>query len=469
MKIYILPDQEYIKLPYEGINESLGVTDFDKNCAYIRKTGDTREDLDSLVHEVNEGVFANKWDKGKGNYYFKKWYQTGWGRFLPAVAGAILAPFTAGTSLAFLPGLVGAGIGGAAGYKRGGGALGTILGAAGGYGLGGLGAGISGALRGALGTYGGATTGLKGLLGGFKAGLRGYTAPLRGLLGSGMSLTQEALMGPGYGYQGAIPGAMGVGITPGLGAGLGATPMLGTMGLGTRGAVPWAERLLSPGALAGTGLLGLSTMGEMPTMPPVSEISPELYGQITSRILGTSPMAAAAREQLRGWIGGSPAEIMAGLGFGPGKEDPFLQRTITRINELKENQIEQINARAAQYGVFGGGWHREALIEAERKSAEDIAAAQKESTWRLQQIGLELKTSAVADALNLSMNEARQLMALLQPEIAREAGLYGARVSEQEELRRALGGLGGGLLGRALMPEQFGWLYELLRKGGGTT
>jgi hypothetical protein len=116
-EISILPSKVFDELPYNGINQCLGIADVERERGYIRKTGDPREDLDSLIHEVNEFIYPNKWDEIEPGIYAKKWYQTWWGRLLPLAAGAALAPFTGGTSMAWLPVALGAGIGGARGYK----------------------------------------------------------------------------------------------------------------------------------------------------------------------------------------------------------------------------------------------------------------------------------------------------------------------------------------------------------------
>ena len=60
-KIEVLDSDSFDKLSYKKTKDSLGVALPDKGLAYIRKTGDKTEDIDTLLHELEELELPESW------------------------------------------------------------------------------------------------------------------------------------------------------------------------------------------------------------------------------------------------------------------------------------------------------------------------------------------------------------------------------------------------------------------------
>jgi hypothetical protein len=175
--IKTLKSEDFDLLPYSRVRESVGVTDRLLGVSYIRDTGDVDEDLDTLLHEILE--MENKkspfgWShEDKFGVRYKSWFQKTFipeskssiGAILGTAAGMALAPFTGGTSLAFLnPATLGTLGGGIGGYQESKNLGGTLMGGLKGFGVGSLGTGLQ--------AMAGPATGLKGNLGEFWQGVQ---------------------------------------------------------------------------------------------------------------------------------------------------------------------------------------------------------------------------------------------------------------------------------------------------------
>lgn len=369
--------------------------------------------------------------------------------------------------------------------------------------------GLTGALTGAVkgaaltGGAGALTTGAKSLLAGSTA------AP---------TLTPAAVMGPGYGYQGSIPGAMGAGITPSAGLSQLATAGIESMrpallakgitpetmlpkataaigGIGTDGVASTfggAAPLLAGQAgqagqvateaakktllqrmtpyLTGAGLLGASTLVPQPEYPELPAIEP--FGERTRALLGelpSAPLRTAASEELL-------KRIQAPLGSMMAPEvDPYSKEAIRLHTEAYDRKKEQIDQMFNFHGAFGSGEHRQALIDLEEEKSRGIAQLEQESLYRAQQLELDIKTSAIATGLGVSESDARILLSMLEQEQAKELGIYTEEAGGAAGLQETLGETGGKLISRALLPEQQSWLDRLLEQQyqksllGGTT
>ena len=236
--IKTLSSEEFDQLPYKYAREADGLTDRFLNIAYIRDTGDTEYDDKAIAHEIEE-METNKWsheDEFGVRYGFGDWLKKTFvpeskssiGSMLGTGLGMALAPFTGGTSLAFLnPATLGTLGGGIGGYKEGGGVGSTLMGGLKGFGVGSIGSGLS--------AMAGPKTGLMGNLQEFGAGAIAPTQKLAGMLGFGGTSTGTTLptttstlgsSGAGTLYGGAAPttgytaGGIGAGASPSIAAGL---------------------------------------------------------------------------------------------------------------------------------------------------------------------------------------------------------------------------------------------------------
>jgi len=401
--------------------------------------------------------------------------------------------------------LLATGYGAWRGARKGGGVLGGLAGAAGGYGLGGLGAGLRGGISGLLGRT--------GFGAGFGAGVGGYGGTTGALLsklpGMGEGGAARGMLPTGvskylgYAPPAGIPQLAGAGIEAtragipttlwnkvmaglrGEPGGIGAPFLAGTAGAGIgAGAIPGAVPTVTPGVAGvgagqvateaakrsmlqrfapylGTALLAGSAAVPTPEYPEFPDIG--MVGERTRRLLGEMPGAelrTAAQERLL-------EQIRAPLGTMLGPEvDPYSREAIRLHTESYDQRKEQIDQMFNYHGAFGSGEHRQALMDLEEEKARGISQLEQESLYRGQQLELDIKTTALASALGVSESDARTLMAMLEEETAREMGIYREEAGAAGELQDILGTAGGTLLSRALLPQQQNILDLILRRGG---
>lgn len=225
--IKLLEDSKFNKLPYKHTEESLGLADYRNRKAYVRKSGIPALDVLVMGHELQELISKVSPHEEDGIRYKKG----GAARtIVPLALGAILAPFTAGTSLWWVPAvagaLSGAGMGAYAGGRHaelGGTGMGALMGGATGL-LSGYGAGqlTSGAMAG----WGSAASRGASLMGKLGSAAQGA------LLGTGTAATSMgnvpvAFQGAGLLGPGTIGGSLAGGTMLGS-AGKAAAAMLGT-------------------------------------------------------------------------------------------------------------------------------------------------------------------------------------------------------------------------------------------------
>jgi len=249
-------------------DDTFGFTRKNRGEIYVKQASSEKETMDRLSHEMEE-VWASKSPHSVDGVrygffsdvgdWFKKTFipesKTGIGAGLGTLAGMALAPFTGGTSLAFLnPATLGTLGGGIGGYQEGGDLGSTLLGGLQGFGAGSLGTGLSAMM--------GPATGLSGNLGEFATGALSPTKDVLSLLGlGGTAGAGGGLTLPGFGEGGMFAGGAG-GATGGLDAfgvpSVGGTmsnaPMTAMSDILGGGAVPGGNLMASAGT-SGGGLL----------------------------------------------------------------------------------------------------------------------------------------------------------------------------------------------------------------------
>jgi len=107
-EIRIVSDEEFDSLPYLGARGSFGLADAKNGIAYVRQTGVRDLDEATISHEFDELLMSVSPHEEDGIRYKSG---KSLGQWLAPVLGAVLAPFTAGTSLAWVPAIAGAALG----------------------------------------------------------------------------------------------------------------------------------------------------------------------------------------------------------------------------------------------------------------------------------------------------------------------------------------------------------------------
>ena len=330
-KIRVVSRKDYKDIvPHKDlVDKTFGFANPKDNTAVIIDSGNEKLNQQHIEHELEELLSSTSPHEVDGIRYgffskigdwFKKTFipesPTGIGAGLGTLAGMALAPFTGGTSLAFLnPATLGTLGGGIGGYQEGGDLKSTLLGGLQGFGAGSLGTGLS--------AMAGPATGLSGNLGEFATGVLSPTKDVLGWLGlGGTAGAGGGLTLPGFGeggmFAGGATGGAGGGLNafgiPSVGGTLSNAPMTAMADILGGGAIPGGNLMAGGGASSGgllssllggggstnwlakllpTLLMGGAYLGqeapEMPAFQPAPEVGmasqtyQDLLGQIQSQ------------------------------------------------------------------------------------------------------------------------------------------------------------------------------------------
>lgn len=185
--IKLLESSKFNRLPYKDVDKSFGLADYRNKKAFVRQSGIPALDVLITGHELEE-LTAKVSPHEEDGIRYKKGGDIITSA-LPVIVGAALAPFTAGTSLAFLPAAAGAVTGGIQGYQTGGwggAATGGALGGLGGYGGAQM---LTGGIAGGTAAGPGALSKAGGIAQGALFGTTGGGSATQSLLGPGGSST----------------------------------------------------------------------------------------------------------------------------------------------------------------------------------------------------------------------------------------------------------------------------------------
>ena len=478
--VQVLTDKEFDNLPYRGISDSLGIADKEKGLAFVRQSGLGKEfDLATLTHEVNHLIETHATDVDKFGIMHKKFTEVLSSVAAPVVGaiatlvghpyvGALLSTALStpaavrGETAPYVPAIQGGAqlLGGALGAGQAGGAAYTTAREAG---KGFIASGGQ-ALKAGVGQLLGMTpaAGLATYPAGTPVGVTNMgtfsqfpsasaanlaTAPLSTApqtLGIGQSILGSAV-GAGIGSQLAggqvIPSAGQVAptVAPTVEKAAPKTSWLGTLSKKT------GEYLTKPETLLGGGLTLASMAGKQPEYP---ELPVDIENIRSSLLSGQaiSPLGQQARAQL--------SQIMAAQSgqLYPTATDAYYQSAM-RQTEIAYQRAQE--ALAKRYNLIDPNYLQSGEYqELARRLDEELANVKSDYAIQEEQRRFELSRQqqyqAIRDALNVSDADMQELLGFTKLTVEQAAEKYKVAAADVEEIRKALGGIGGQLLAGSL-------------------
>ena len=475
--VQILSDKEFDSLPYKGISDSLGIADPEKGFAFVRSTGVKEWDLATLSHEIDHLVEEHGTHEDEYGIRHKK------GGFLrnilPTVLGAV------GTLIGgpVLGGLLGGvsnigmdqyaksrhpeqlGQPGQIGSILGAGALGAISGAGAGTAIKG---GIAGGAKAAPGFFSKAGGIVKGGLFGTPAAVGGapisvinpsaaaatpgFTPATSGLLGSAGSfggvanpyLKSGSLTVP----SGKLPGTESIPAmslaTGGVGnaAGNTITPSTNLLGGGnvagnapSPSATPFSfASLKTPeNIIGGASLLSAAGMGTPQFKMPdsVEQLRSKLYsGQ------GLSALGQQAQSELANILKSKPTDL------SPTGNDEYYNAMLRRTRESYAEAEEQLDNAYNAAGMYGSGEHMAEKAKLKEQLARTESGLFAQVEQQRFEFGSNQKYQAIQTSLGVDKNTMDDIVGLTGLDAKMAAQIYGARVADINDIRKALGTFG---------------------------
>jgi len=347
----------------------------------------------------------------------------------------------------------------------------TPLGALSGYGLGSVGSGVGGAIKGGLSSGGG------GIMSGFQSGMGNYlnTPIIPGMSGTSGSNIGKGVMGLFGGkpsvnaselasYTGNMPSyasyqpssimssftGAGTPSTSSLLSGIGTsgqslTSLFNPYGaISTRAGTEAAKQGINWGEVAG-GLatsLAPSLMSEKTQIPESA-----LYGNITSKLLGgqaMSELGALAREKLTGNLNDQ---------FSP-VPDEYYNASTRRLDEAYDKAesdfTKQWQATRPGSDVQGDSAYREGINKIRQNRAREKAGLAAELDYRREADYYDRQYQNISQALGVDNQTMQDYMSLAQLDSERLALNTGITLGEAAQFKEIFGNLGGYLMQRGM-------------------
>jgi hypothetical protein len=237
---------------------------------------------------------------------------------------------------------------------------------------------------------------------------------------------------------GTTPGVVGTGI--GVRGGAGAGGGAGTQAPTTLGA-KLGQVLTKPETiLGGAGVLGSMAIKQ----PAYPELPVDVEGIRTSLLSGEglSPLARRARTSLTEIMNKKPEEL-----YPVAKDayyDAALRQTRLAYQRAQEALAKRYNLVDPNYAQSGEYQELARRLDTELANIEtDYAQTEEQRRFELAR---QTQYQAIRDALNISDRDMQTLLGLTGLSIEQAAAEYNVKAQDVDELRRALGGLGGQLL-----------------------
>jgi hypothetical protein len=495
-----LEDEEFDKLPYEGIGDSLGFADPETGDAFVRKTGVKDWDMATIQHEMDELLASGSFHTDADGIRHKKVFKEVLAPVLATVAGSMIGAPYLGALGAPLGAMAGSaiqqktmtgkisplqtGLAGAAGYLGGPGIKAGYASVPKAGILGKVGAGLKGMITGGPKaplqgpvTAAQAAKGMTTLEGGISPAVKAFTEtaaaaspygkygmPSAGVITHGAQTLPPAVSGVGAGMGsilgttlaqlqkpvttvGAPAAAPGVtpptatpGITPPAAAPGVVAPAAPATGLGAI-----AKKLVTPQNLLGAGVLGA---GAIPKTPEFQ--MPESVSRLEEAFLnqkGLSEVGQIARGELLKTLQARPEELY------PVADDAFIEASLRGTRESYERAQEQLDASYNIAGVYGSGEHlaaKDKLREELAQLESDFMALEQNRRFTMAQ---ETKRQAVVTALQDAGLTEQNIMEIASLDVQTAAMKYGAEVSDMQTIKEALAGIGSELLMGSFKPK----------------
>lgn len=444
--IKVLTNDEFDRLPYDGVGDSLGLADVPNGRVFVRNTHIPELNSYLLDHELDHLVEETPTDcDHTGNIRYKKFRQ-GVGN-----VGAVALP------------IIGAALGGPAGAAIGGAAGGALKG-----GIGGEEKSLSGAFK------GGAIGGLSGFAGSKLTGNfgmpNGTIGNLPQTLGTGLksglgigNVFKNAGSFLGFGGGASTAGNLGA---KGLGAGglkvLGGDPTANAFGpiLSKFGASPVAGSSAGGGLgfggigskqMLGAGLLGLGLAKPLPKAPELPQSVNDLRSQVQA---GGNPLAQKAQGALGGLLDQQ---------FNPLSE-PEIQAATRQleIDQVKaEDQVRDLyrNLRPGTDPSTDSSFRRD-LQEVQDQFARAKSDVLATRTRDLKSQFDSQRMGQIQQAMGISDQQMNQLMQLAQLDVQQIAQQLQLDVAQAELFKNTFTNLGSSLI------QPPGFLEQILGRMG---
>lgn len=446
--IKVLTNEEFDRLPYDGVGDSLGLADVPNGRVFVRNTHIPELNEYLLDHELDHLVEETPTDcDHTGNIRYKKFRQ-GAGN-----VGAIALPIIG----AALGGPAGAAIGGAAGGALKGGIGGeekSLGGAFKGGAIGGLSGFAGSKLTGNFGMPNGTIGNLPQTLGtGLKSGLGiGNIFKNAGSMlgfGGGASTAGNLMGGTGFGAAkaaGFSPSALfSAGNVPtAFGAGASAAGSSAAGGIGGFGGIGSKQML-------GAGLLGLGLAKPLPKAPELPQSVNDLRSQVQA---GGNPLAQKAQGALGGLLDQQ---------FNPLSE-PEIQAATRQleIDQVKaEDQVRDLyrNLRPGTDPSTDSSFRRdlqEVQDQFARAKADTLASRTRDVKSQFDQ----QRMGQIQQAMGISDQQMNQLMQLAQLDVQQIAQQLQLDVAQAELFKNTFTNLGSSLI------QPPGFLEQILGRMG---
>lgn len=504
--VQVLNDREFDNLPYKGISDSLGIADREKGLAFVRRTGIKELDEATLHHEIDELV--NKHSNHTDEYGIRHKKGGVLRTIIPAILALIpnVGPVLAAASSAGMnqyaqsrhPEQLGKPSLGSAAMQAGTAFVGAKLGQM----SPGYQAGVAGSRAASGGIIGQSLSGAKGMLLGTAptataAGTGGLVGAGGKMLGMGagnlaptgltlnpitvtpsatyaemLSPAQQAANQAGSAFRNVTttfapssiastaPNVLGSAVGSGIGnmiskatqipatqAPIQTVSPASNLSNATKTATPgWLEtfgkkagELATPqNILGGTLALG-STMGKQPEFEPVDIES------IRTSLLsgeGVSPLGKQARAKLSQIVSAKPGELY------PTGTDAYYQSAL-RQTEVAYQDAQK--ALAKRYNLIDPNYLQNGEYqELARRLDQELASVKSNYAISEEQRRFELSRTqqyqAIQQALQVDDNTMQELLGFTGLAADQAANKYAVDVNDVNEMRKALGGLGGQLL-----------------------
>lgn len=410
-EIRILTNEEFDRLPYDNVKDSLGLTDTKRNVAFVRETGVRGMDEATINHEFDELMQSHSYHEVDGIRYKSG---RSLGQIFAPVLGAALAPFTGGATI---PLLAGAALGAGTSYhsssvkpeKYGKPSLGNIA---------------LPAATGALGALGGSNV-AQGAISGFKAADPGFLSKaggaLKGAAGlpTGGTASGTAISTPA-GYSGTVT-VPGVGSAVPIGQAASTASAAGTASGGS-------NALLNKFGSYGTNLATEQAVNAL--APSANQSQETLYPTQRTPASNVSPVDLAGTE---GALSRFNPEVVGADSASPISQEEY-NLGINRLRQNKQTRISDL----FQTPAFRGQTPEENTALAQQLESINTGSASELERYNqeIQQANLNREYDAVLQANSLTPQQMNEYIDLAQKSDAEIA----ARVQNDPEEFRAIFG-----------------------------
>lgn len=210
-----------------------------------------------------------------------------------------------------------------------------------------------------------------------------------------------------------------------------------------------AGELITPKNILGAGMTLASTMGKQPEYPEV-----DIESLRTSLLSGEgiSPLGQQARAKLSSIMSAKPGELY------PTGTDAYYQSAMRQTEVAYQRAQESL---AKRYNMFDPNYQQSGEYqELTRRLDKELADVKSDFAIQEEQRRFELSRSqqyqAVQQALQVDEATMRELIGLTGLSIDQAAKKYQVAVDDVNEIRKALGGLGGQLISSGLQTSNQG-------------